>query len=156
MRELDRNYEQMKTLGKRIYEQLQFVEKYSIHRSSPLVQTLQVVKLEVISGRPLKEITDDDVLEAGRIVSLRRQQQLSNFAEQWRATGIDSEKTEIFDMMFENLWDSLNLKRWIDRDNIVWVDEKSENATELVKTLFDTLRWYIFDCRGEASDDPSL
>mmetsp|Transcript_3401 Transcript_3401/g.4611 ORF Transcript_3401/g.4611 Transcript_3401/m.4611 type:complete len:292 (-) Transcript_3401:338-1213(-) len=141
--QLDSDYMAMKALGKKIYERLQFVEKFTIHRSSPLVNNLRVVDIEEVGeekASDLKLVTEDDILEGGRIIPLRQQQQLSNFAEQWRATGTDSEKTEIFDMVFDNMWDNFNMKRWLGREDIIWMDENAENVSSTVKTLFDTLR----------------
>lgn len=138
--ELDDNIAEMKELAKTVYNQFLFAEKWSIHRSSPLVNTLRVVDREIVEGRELKSLGEDDVLEQGVIVPLRKQTQLSNMAETWRGVGLSSEKTEIFETTFENLWEKLNLKRWIDRTDIIWIDESSSDVSELVKKLFETLR----------------
>jgi len=138
--DLDKNYLAMKELCRRIWEEFSFIEKWSIHRTSPLVMTLRVYDREEIAGMDIKSLGPEVLLEKGRIVSLRRQTQLSNMAEAWRIVGIDSEKTDIFDTTFMHIWESLNMKRWIDRDDILWLDEKDEDVTELVKQMFDTLR----------------
>ncbi|GAB5362113.1 hypothetical protein AAMO2058_000770200 [Amorphochlora amoebiformis] len=130
--ELDGNYAKIKALGQRIYEQFLFMEKWTIHRSSPLVMNLRVFDNEEIQGMDRKALPEETVLEEGRIISLRRQTQLSNFAETWRQVGLSSEKAETFDLTFEHMWNSLNLKRWINRDDILWLDENSDDHTKLV------------------------
>eukprot|EP00472_Partenskyella_glossopodia_P001920 CAMPEP_0197520294 /NCGR_PEP_ID=MMETSP1318-20131121/5624_1 /TAXON_ID=552666 /ORGANISM="Partenskyella glossopodia, Strain RCC365" /LENGTH=266 /DNA_ID=CAMNT_0043071773 /DNA_START=66 /DNA_END=866 /DNA_ORIENTATION=+ len=137
---LNKDYVKIKELGKKIYKQFGFVESWAIHRSSPLVKRLNVIDPEELEGRSYKEVTKSDVLESGRIISLRRQTQLSNMAEAWRMVGLDSEKAETFDLTFGHLWDSLNLKRWIGRDDIVWLNEESEDVSKIVNQLFDTLK----------------
>eukprot|EP00466_Bigelowiella_natans_P001926 jgi/Bigna1/140691/aug1.57_g15399 len=89
--QLDRDYVAMKgdiitaliaqflALGKQIYEKLQFVEKFTIHRSSPLVNNLRVFDVEEVGeekASDLKLVTEDDILEGGRIIPLRQQQQV--------------------------------------------------------------------------------
>ncbi len=166
--QLEENLAWMRKMRSTIYEQFMFCEKFSIHRSSPLVHKLRVVDRKDAYGvegagaagdgraasvvenseaeqgagatGTLRPIDDDMVLEEGRIVSIRRQTQLSNFAEMWRQVGTDSDKTETFSTTFEHLWESLNLKRWVDRSDIVWVDEKNRDVSDLVNELFDTMQ----------------
>jgi len=105
-----------------------------------LVLNSRVYDKEEIGDTDIKQLGPELLLERGRIVSIRRQTQLANMAEAWRIVGIDSEKTDIFDTTFMHLWDSLNMKRWINRDDILWLDENDKDVSETVNQMFATLK----------------